>query len=126
MARVLVVDDTESSLDLVGHLLRARGHEPLFARSGDEAVERAVADGPDLILMDLQMPGMNGYEALEAIKQHPESDACPIVALTAFGVVGEREKALAAGFDAFFSKPIAVETFVDQLEAFLTDDPTGV
>lgn len=122
MASVLVVDDTESSLDLVAHLLRSRGHQPVLARHGEEAVSTAVASMPDLILMDLQMPGMNGYEALEAIRRERPDATCPILAFTAFGVVGEREKALAAGFDGFFSKPIAVETFMDQLEAFIDGD----
>lgn len=121
MATVLVVDDTESGLDLVAHLVRSRGHEPVLARSGEEAVQRARTSMPDLILMDLQMPGMGGYEALEAIRrEHPDA-TCPILAFTAYGAVGEREQALAAGFDGFFSKPIAVETFMDQLEAFLDD-----
>jgi CheY-like chemotaxis protein len=65
------------------------------------------------------MPGMDGYEALESIRREAKGEACPILALTAFVAVGEREKALAAGFDGFFSKPIPPETFMDQLEAFL-------
>lgn len=122
MARILVVDDTESSLDLVGYLIRVRGHEPRFARSGKEGVESALASMPDLILMDLQMSGMNGYEALETIRRAGHPGTCAVLALTAFEIVGEREKTLAAGFDGFFSKPIAPETFMDQLEAFLDRD----
>jgi CheY-like chemotaxis protein len=122
MARILVVDDTESGLDLVGYLVRSRGHEAVFARTGEEAVASALASMPDLILMDLQMPGMSGYEALQAIHREAEGDVCPILALTAFAMVGEREKATVAGFDGFFSKPIAPETFMDQLEAFLDMD----
>lgn len=122
MARVLVVDDTESALDLIGSLIRVRGHEPTFARGGGEAVESVLASMPDLILMDLQMPGMNGYAALEAIRRTGHPDMCPVLALTTFEIVGEREKSLAAGFDGFFSKPIAPQTFMDQLEAFLDRD----
>jgi len=122
LARILVVDDTESALDLIGSLIRVRGHEPGFARSGEEGVESALASMPDLILMDLQMPGMNGYAALEAIRRTGHPDMCPVLALTAFEMVGERERSLAAGFDGFFSKPIAPETFMDQLEAFLDRD----
>jgi CheY-like chemotaxis protein len=74
---------------------------------------------PDLILMDIQMPGMDGYQALDALRESKPTDLCPVLALTAYGSVGEREKALAAGFDGFFSKPITPTTFMDQLEAFL-------
>lgn len=119
MADVLVVDDTEAALDLLGYLLRARGHVAMLARNGEEAVAAALGSLPDLILMDLHMPVMDGYEALAAIRDSDEAGACPILALTAFGEVGEREKAVAAGFDGFFSKPITPETFMDQLEAFL-------
>jgi CheY-like chemotaxis protein len=119
MARILVVDDSQSGLDLVGYLIRVRGHEPTFARSGEEAVESALASMPDLILMDLHMPGMSGYEALQAMQESSHPDMCPVLALTAFAMVGEREKSVAAGFNGYFSKPIAPETFMDQLEAFI-------
>jgi CheY-like chemotaxis protein len=119
MGRILVVDDSAPGLELMGYLLRARGHEPVFASSGEEAVELALASMPDLILMDIQMPGMDGYQALEALRGSGREDLCPILALTAYGVVGDREKALAAGFHGYFSKPITPATFMDQLEAFL-------
>jgi CheY-like chemotaxis protein len=119
MARILVVDDTDSTLDLIGYLLKARGHDAVFARNGRDAVEIALDSMPDLILMDIQMPGMDGYGALETIRREAQVGVCPVLALTAFAVVGERAKALAVGFDGFFSKPIAPETFMDQLEAFL-------
>jgi CheY-like chemotaxis protein len=122
VAHVLVVDDTDHALDLLGYLLRDRGHVALFARNGEEAVAAASKLRPDLILMDLHMPLMDGYEALAAIRGSDRAGACPILALTAFGEVGEREKAHAAGFDGFFSKPITPETFMDQLEGFLGGD----
>jgi CheY-like chemotaxis protein len=118
MARILIVDDTEAERDLVGYLIRARDHEPEFARNGEEAVHAVLVSIPDLVRMDLQMPGVDGYEALATIRREA-SDDVPVLALTAFAAVGEREKALTAGFDGFFSKPIAAETFMDQLEAFL-------
>lgn len=122
MAHVLVVDDADHALDLLGYLLRDRGHVALFARNGEEAVALALKLRPDLILMDLQMPLMDGCEALAAIRGSERARSCPILALTAFGEVGEREKAQAAGFDGFFSKPITPETFMDQLEGFLGGD----
>jgi CheY-like chemotaxis protein len=119
MSRILVVDDSDSALDLMGYLLRARGHDAVYARNGEEAVESALDSMPDLILMDIQMPGMDGYQTLDALHGSDRSDLCPVLALTAYGAVGDREKALAAGFDGFFSKPITPATFMDQLEAFL-------
>ncbi len=119
MAHVLVVDDAEPALDLLGYLLRARGHEATLARNGEEAITSAERAAPDLILMDLHMPVMDGYQALAAIRGSDTAARYPILALTAFEVVGERERALAAGFDGFFSKPITPETFMDQLEGFL-------
>lgn len=119
MAKVLVVDDTEHALDLIGYLLRARGHVAMLARNGEEAVASASTFTPDLVLMDLYMPVMSGYEALAALRGSDEAGTYPILALTAFDEVGEREKALEAGFDGYFSKPITPETFMDQLEAFL-------
>ena len=126
MAHVLVVDDAEPALDLLGYLVRARGHEATLARNGEEAVGAAERSAPDLILMDLHMPVMDGYEALAVIRGSDVARTCPILALTAFDEVGERERAIAAGFDGFFSKPITPETFMDQLEAFLdADDRRG-
>lgn len=125
MAHVLIVDDAEPALDLLGYLVRTRGHETTLARNGEQAIASTEKAAPDLILMDLHMPVMNGYEALAAIRGSDRMPTCPIVALTAFGEVGERERALAAGFDGFFSKPIAPETFMDQLEAFLDDEHRG-
>ena len=119
MSRIFVVDDSPPARELMGYLLRARGHEAVSVSSGEEAVERALDSMPDLILMDIQMPGMNGYRALEALRGSNRPDLCPIIALTAFGAVGDREKALAAGFAGYFSKPITPATFMDQLEAFL-------
>jgi CheY-like chemotaxis protein len=123
VGRILVVDDSASALDLMGYLLRARGHEVVPVSSGEQAVEIALGSMPDLILMDIQMPGMDGYQALDALRRSDRADLCPVIALTAYGVVGDREKALAAGFDGYFSKPITPATFMDQLEAFL--DRTG-
>jgi CheY-like chemotaxis protein len=119
MGRILMVDDSDAGLELMGYLLRARGHEAVFASSGEEAVEAALDSMPDLILMDIQMPGMHGYEALDVLLRSDRHDLCPVLALTAFGVVGDQERALAAGFDGYFSKPITPHTFMDQLEVFL-------
>jgi CheY-like chemotaxis protein len=89
------------------------------AGTGLEAIEMASQHRPDVILMDIQMPGMDGYEATAAIKKLPDLGACPVVAVTAFAMVGDQDRILSSGFAGYISKPIAPETFVTQVEAFL-------
>jgi CheY-like chemotaxis protein len=116
-------------MELMEFLLTALGYEPVLARGGAEAVRRAREQPPDLILMDLQMPEMDGHEASAAIRSEPRLAGCTIVAVSAFAMVGDQERILAAGFDGYISKPIAPESFVTQVEAFLAPDlraATGV
>jgi CheY-like chemotaxis protein len=104
------------------YLLKAFGYEPLGASGGAEAVRLARDEHPDLILMDIQMPKMDGYEATETIKREPTLDECPVVAVTAFAMVGDQKQILSSGFEGYISKPIVPETFVTQVEAFLPPD----
>jgi CheY-like chemotaxis protein len=119
MTAVLVVDDNRDNMELMRYLLKAFGYEPLAAASGAEAVRVAREQHPDLILMDIQMPEMDGYEATETIKREPTLEECPVVAVTAFAMAGDRTRILSSGFQGYISKPIAPETFVAQVEAFL-------
>lgn len=118
-ATILVVDDTETSRELANYLLEARGHRLLLAGSGEEALHWVGQEVPDLILLDLQMSDMDGYEVLKKLRERPDLSSVPVVAVTAFAMVGDRERAVAAGFDGYFTKPINAETFVDDLEGFL-------
>lgn len=120
MARILVVDDNQPSRDLVAYLIRAAGHTPLTARDGAEGVELAQQETPDLILMDLQMPKLDGFEAVRRIKDDPTLRAISVVAVTAQAMVGDRERVLAAGFDGYLSKPITPESFRLEAEGFLS------
>lgn len=118
-ATILVIEDDEASRLLVSYLLESAGHRVLVAENGGLGLAMALAEAPDLILCDLQMPVMNGYEVAKALRSAPAWRTVPLVAVTAFSMPGDREKALEVGFDEHLSKPINPETFVSQVEAFL-------
>jgi two-component system cell cycle response regulator DivK len=118
-AKILVVEDNSSDLELMQYLLRAFGHVTLAARDGAAGVQRAREEHPDLILMDLQLPGMDGFEAARLIKEASELKKIPIVAVTASNSIGDRNRVLGRGFDGYIAKPITAETFVAQVESFL-------
>ncbi len=119
MSRILVVDDNEMNLQLASEVLELAGHEVLRATDGEEAVARAMVERPDLILLDLRMPVLNGEHAMQRLKAHESTRHIPVVALTASAMKGEREKLLAKGFDGYIQKPIDVATFAETVEAYL-------
>jgi len=118
-ARILIIEDDSGSRELVRYLLEASGYEVLEAIDGDAGARLVLATSPDLVICDLQMPVMNGYEVVRRLKGEPAWRRVPIIAVTAFSMAGDRETALAAGFDEHITKPIVPETFVAQVEAFL-------
>ncbi len=122
-ARVLVVDDQRENLELMMYLLQAFGHETFAAADGEEGVAAATELRPDIVVMDLQMPKMSGFEAAAVLKADPALRAIPLVAVTAYAMVGDREKVMAAGFDGYITKPIEPETFVREVEAHLAPAP---
>jgi CheY-like chemotaxis protein len=124
VARVLVVEDKAENLDLMVYLLTAFGHEALVARDGHEGVTLVAAQRPDLVVMDLQMPLMDGYEAAAALKADPDLCAIPLVAVTAFAMVGDRDQVLAAGFDGYLTKRIDPRAFIRELERYLPSETT--
>jgi CheY-like chemotaxis protein len=120
-ASILVVEDNRDNMNLMEYLLRAFGYTPLLASSGTKGIRLAAERNPDVILMDVQMPEMDGYEATAMIKRDPNLAGIPIVAVTAFAMVGDGDRILASGFDGYISKPITPETFVSEVEAFLPE-----
>jgi CheY-like chemotaxis protein len=118
-ARVLLIEDNPANLALMQYLLKASGYTTLTAADGREGVAVARGASPDIILMDLQMPVMNGYEAARQLKEVPELRGVPIIAVTAFAMVGDRDKILARGFDGYIAKPITPERFVSEVEGFI-------
>ena len=119
-ARILVIEDNQENLDLMLYLLTAFGHTVFAAQDGDEGLQAARREVPDLVLTDLQMPRVDGYEVARAFRNDPRLTRCPLVAVTSYAMRGDRERVLAAGFDGYISKPIVPEEFVSQVESFLT------
>ena len=114
-----MVEDSPDIRELVRVLLEGAGHEVLTASDGREGVTRALESRPDLVLMDLSLPVLSGWEATRQIKSHPETARIPVVAVTAHAMQGDRERALAAGCDGFVAKPIDGEPFVALVGSFL-------
>jgi two-component system, cell cycle response regulator DivK len=104
--QILVVEDNEKSMKLFRDVLQASGYRTLEAGSGEDAVEVALENGPDLVLMDIQLPGIDGIEALARLRGDERTASTPVLALTAQAMHGERERLLAAGFDDYISKPV--------------------
>lgn len=124
-ATILLVEDHPDNIELLRYLLAHAGHKVLLARNGAEGVTSARAHLPDLILCDLQMPVLDGYQTLAQCRADPAIAAIPIIAVTAFSMPNDRSRVLTAGFDGYFSKPIEPETFVQEIESFLPSDKRG-
>jgi two-component system cell cycle response regulator DivK len=118
-AVVLLVEDNERNLKLARDVLEYAGFAVRVATTGEEALTRARDESPDLILMDLQLPGIDGHTALRRLRANPATRDIPVVALTAFAMQRDRDDALAAGFDGYLEKPISVLKFPDQVRAHL-------
>lgn len=119
MVRVLVVEDNRDNLMLINDLLAMLRYEVITAFNGVEGVEKATTELPDLILMDLSLPEMDGWTATKTIKANPVSAHIPIIALTAHAMVGDREKAIDAGCDDYISKPINILELRTKLALYL-------
>lgn len=118
-AVILMIEDNPQNRYLARFLLEQRGHQIVPAETGPEGLELAAAIRPDLILLDIQLPGMDGHAVARALKSDPDLQPIPIVAVTSYAMVGDREKCLAAGAEGYLEKPINPETFVAEVERFL-------
>jgi two-component system, cell cycle response regulator DivK len=119
MPRVLLVEDNEMNRDMLSRRLARREYEVLVAVDGGEGVAMAGSEAPDLILMDMSLPVMDGWEATRQLKASPETKAIPIIALTAHAMSGDREKAMEAGCDDYDTKPIELPRLLAKMEALL-------
>jgi len=117
--KILYVEDNEDNIYVLETRLKRRGHTVLIARDGATGVQLAGSEQPDLILMDLSLPVLDGWEATRRIKAAPPTGHIPIIALTANAMAGDREKALVAGCDDFDTKPIDLPRLLDKMRALL-------
>jgi two-component system cell cycle response regulator DivK len=111
--RVLIVEDNEKNMKLVRDVLQATGYGTLEATTGEEAVELALSQAPALVLMDVQLPGIDGVEALERLRQNERTASIPVLALTAQAMSADRERFLEAGFDGYLAKPVDVGELIE-------------
>lgn len=119
MPKILLVEDNEMNRDMLARRLTRNGFEVVFAVDGQQGVDMATSEKPDLILMDMSLPVMDGLEATRRIKADPASKAIPVVALTANALVEDRERAMAAGCDDFDTKPVELPRLLEKIKAQL-------
>lgn len=119
MAKILLVEDNEMNRDMLSRRLARKGYEVTIAVDGQQGIEMARAEAPDLILMDMSLPVLDGWEATRQLKAAAETQTIPVIALTAHAMVGDREKAVEAGCDDFDTKPIELPRLLEKIEALL-------
>jgi CheY-like chemotaxis protein len=119
LARILLVEDNEMNRDMLSRRLKRRGHDVLIAEDGAEGIAMALEHRPDLVLMDMSLPKVDGWEATRRLKADEPTSATPIIALTAHAMQGDREKALGAGCDDYDTKPVDFKRLLGKIEAQL-------
>jgi CheY-like chemotaxis protein len=124
--RILVVEDNDRNLKLVRDVLSYAGFDVVEARSGEQGVALAQQEPPDLVLMDLGLPGIDGSESLRQLRASPSTAAVPVVAVTAYAMPQDRERTLQAGFDGYLTKPIDIRALPEQVRRYLSaEEPCG-
>jgi CheY-like chemotaxis protein len=124
MAKILVVEDTENNRILLQRRLKIKSHEVILAEDAERGLEMARHHQPDLILMDVGLPGMDGWTATRHLKTDPNTSGIPVIALTAHAMQGDREKAIEAGCDNYETKPIDFNTLFEKIDGLLARRPT--
>jgi two-component system cell cycle response regulator DivK len=122
MPKILLVEDNEMNRDMLSRRLERRGYQVVIAVDGQQGVEAALAEPPDLILMDMSLPVLDGWEATRRLKAEARTRAIPIIALTAHAMAGDREKALEAGCDDYDTKPIELPRLLGKIDALLGNE----
>lgn len=123
MAKILYVEDNEDNIYMLTRRLRQQGFEVVVAGDGAEGVAMAASEAPDLILMDLSLPTLDGWEATRRLKAAPETKRIPVIALSAHAMEGDREKALAVGCDDYDTKPVSFPRLLEKIQAILAQEP---
>ena len=119
MPKILLVEDNETNRDMLSRRLERRGYQVAIALDGEQGVSMAGLEAPDLILMDMSLPVLDGWEAARRLKATPETQSIPIIALTAHAMVGDREKAIESGCDDYDTKPVEFQRLLEKIETIL-------
>ena len=119
MTKILLVEDNEMNRDMLSRRLQKQGYEMVMAVDGEEGLAKAQSEAPALILMDMSLPGIDGWEATRRLKAAPQTQRIPVIALTAHAMTDDRDKALAAGCDDFDTKPIELPRLLSKIQALL-------
>ena len=125
MSTILIVEDNEKNMKLVRDVLRVKGYDTLEAGTAEEGIRLALEHRPDLVLMDIHLPGMNGIEARGVLRAEPVTSKIPVIAVTASVMQQDRKQITEAGFDAYVGKPIALAEFLDAVNVQLARKPAG-
>ena len=120
MAKILIVEDNEMNRDMLSRRLARRGYQIVLAVDGGEGIAMATAESPDLILMDMSLPVVDGWEATRRLKAEPRTRVIPVIGLTAHAMAGDREKVIDAGCDDYDTKPVELPRLLQKIEALLT------
>jgi two-component system, cell cycle response regulator DivK len=123
MTKILLVEDNEMNRDMLSRRLQKKGYEVVLALDGEEGVTKARVEAPALILMDMSLPGVDGWEATRRIKADPQTNRIPVIALTAHALTSDRDQALAAGCDDFDTKPVEFTRLLAKIETLLAKTP---
>ena len=119
MAKILLIEDNQMNRDMLSRRLTRKGYEVVIAVDGEQGMAMARAEAPDLILMDMSLPVLDGWEATRQLKSAPETQAIPVIALTAHAMAGDREKAVEAGCNDYDTEPIELPRLLEKIEALL-------
>jgi CheY-like chemotaxis protein len=124
MPRILLIEDNEMNRDMLSRRLVKRGYEVAIAVDGEQGLAMVQSEAPALVLMDMSLPGIDGWEVTRQLKAAPETRGIPVIGLTAHAMAGDRDKALAAGCDDFDTKPVELTRLLEKIEALLRRDAT--
>jgi len=119
--KILVIEDNEQNMYLMHFLLESNGYSVIEALNGQVGIQKAIDEHPDVILLDIQLPEMDGYQIAKILRKTPDIDTIPIIAVASYAMAGDREKILAAGATDYIEKPINPATFVDQIKIHLKE-----
>lgn len=120
MTKVLIVEDNEMNRDMLSRRLQRKGYDIEIAEDGQAGVNAAIAGKPDIVLMDMSLPIMDGWEATRQLKANPDTQSIPVIALTAHAMAGDRQKALDAGCDDYDTKPVNLKSLLEKMETLLS------